>query len=165
MSQASAEAAPDEEDDLLDDVCPYGVQVLSNAQVVKASLVDGLARRSRLGYQMFIEVWARRPAYVASDDIYHDFDLIHVPPTIVRSLVKTPLRMYLHQRVPAGGSNHGWLRNMYHSTGQQLVRMDPAYYYWYVVLRPDHCWRLIPYPYYAKYSRKGDPTFFNGVRK
>lgn len=73
--------------------------------------------------------------------------------------------MYLHQRVPAGGSNHGWLRNMYYSTGQQLVRMDPAYYYWYVVLRPDHCWRLTSYPYYTKYARKGDPTFSDGVRK
>lgn len=50
MSQAFAEAAPDEEDDLLDDVCPHGVQVLLNAQVVKASRVDGLARYEYIIY-------------------------------------------------------------------------------------------------------------------
>lgn len=59
MSQASAEAAPDEEGDLLNDVCPHGVQVLSNAQVVKASLVDGLARYEYIIYYSENEVCER----------------------------------------------------------------------------------------------------------
>jgi hypothetical protein len=73
--------------------------------------------------------------------------------------------MYLwHLRTDAGNSGSlGWLRNMYHSGIQQLMRMDPEYYRCYVALRPDHHWRLISYPYYAKYSRAGDRTFFRHI--
>src|ERR1700712_2563199 len=52
---------------------------------------------------------------------------------------------------------------MYHSGIQQLIRMDPEYYRCYVALRPDNHWRLISYPYYAKYSRAGDHTFFRHI--
>lgn len=42
---------------------------------------------------------------------------------------KEEFDMYLHhQRTPVGGSNYSWIRNMYHSVAQQLIRMDPAYY-------------------------------------
>jgi hypothetical protein len=57
-------------------------------------------------------------------------------------------------------SNLGWIRNMYHSLGQQLMRMDPVYYCLYVVLRPDHATHLISYPYYAKRAKPNDKTGF-----
>ena len=57
----------------------------------------------------------------------------------------------------------GWLRDMYYSGIQQIMRMDPEYYRCYVALRPDHHWRLISYPYYAKYAVEGDNTFFRHI--
>jgi hypothetical protein len=37
------------------------------------------------------------------------------------------------------------------------------YYLVYVVLRPDTAWRLISFPYYAKYSKAGDSTAFQYI--
>lgn len=72
--------------------------------------------------------------------------------------------IYLHhQRLMGGRENYGWLRTMYHSVGQQLMRQDPAYYLWYVALRNDHAWKFISYPYYAKYTKPGDKTFFRHI--
>jgi hypothetical protein len=69
--------------------------------------------------------------------------------------------MYKHHlRRVNGKSNLGWLRNMIHSLAQQLMRQDPVYYALYCSLRPDNAWRLISYPYYAKYAEAGDETFF-----
>nr|KMM73072.1 hypothetical protein CPAG_09361 [Coccidioides posadasii RMSCC 3488] len=62
---------------------------------------------------------------------------------------------YHHQRMMGGRDNYGWLRTMYHSIGQQLMRQDPAHYLW-----PDHAWKLVSYPYYAKYAKPGDKTGF-----
>ncbi|EFW15145.1 conserved hypothetical protein [Coccidioides posadasii str. Silveira] len=70
---------------------------------------------------------------------------------------------YHHQRMMGGRDNYGWLRTMYHSIGQQLMRQDPAYYLWYVLTRPDHAWKLISYPYYAKYAKPGDKTGFRHI--
>ena len=41
--------------------------------------------------------------------------------------------------------------------------MDSSYYALYVALRPDHTWCLISYPYYAKYTRPRDKTFFRYI--
>lgn len=49
---------------------------------------------------------------------------------------------------------------MFYSIGQQLMRQDPVYYAVYAALRPDKEWRLVSYPYYAKYAVKGDATYF-----
>jgi len=65
-----------------------------------------------------------------------------------------------HLREINGKSNYGWLRNMFYSIGQQLMRQDPVYYATYAALRPDKQWRLVSYPYYAKYAVKGDNTYF-----
>jgi hypothetical protein len=54
--------------------------------------------------------------------------------------------------------NYGWLRNMYHSLGQQAMRQDPYYYMIYCALRPDGNTHLVSYPYYAKYAHPGDQT-------
>jgi hypothetical protein len=40
------------------------------------------------------------------------------------------------------------------------MRQDPAYYMLYAALRPDSAWRLVSYPYYAKYSNPGNGTYF-----
>ena len=69
--------------------------------------------------------------------------------------------MYQHHlREINGKSNYGWLRNMFYSTGQQLMRQDPLYYMLYAALRPDKAWRLVTYPYYAKFAQPGDNTYF-----
>jgi hypothetical protein len=69
--------------------------------------------------------------------------------------------LYLwHLREINGRKNIGWLRNIFHSIAQQLIRQDPTYYMLYTALRPDSAWRLVSYPYYAKYSNPGDRTYF-----
>lgn len=83
----------------------------------------------------------------------------------IADLAKMEFDIYMwHFRKEIGNSGSlGWLRNMYYSGIQQIMRMDPEYYRCYVALRPDHYWRLISYPYYAKYSIEGDKTFFRHI--
>lgn len=50
-----------------------------------------------------------------------------------------------------------------YSLVQQVMRQDPFYYRHYVLLRPDHDWRLISYPYYTKYTVPGDSTAFSHI--
>lgn len=59
-----------------------------------------------------------------------------------------------------GTSRRGWLRNMYYSLVQQVVRIDPVYYALNVACRPDRNWRLISVPYYTKDTRSGESTGF-----
>ena len=49
---------------------------------------------------------------------------------------------------------------MYHGLIQQLIRADPTYYILYVCLRPDRNRRLTSYPYYAKYDKRRNYTFY-----
>jgi hypothetical protein len=49
---------------------------------------------------------------------------------------------------------------MFYSLIQQLLRQDPVWYALMVAARPDNCWRLISYPYTAKYALQGDSTGF-----
>lgn len=60
-----------------------------------------------------------------------------------------------HHHTPAGTSRLGWLRNMYYSLVQQLVRQDPGYYALTAAARPDRGWRLISYPYISKDTDSG----------
>lgn len=79
----------------------------------------------------------------------------------IGAVIKGEFAMYRHHlREINGKSNYGWLRNMFYSIGQQLMRQDPVYYLLYAGLRPDKQWRLVTYPYYAKYAKKGDQTYF-----
>jgi hypothetical protein len=84
---------------------------------------------------------------------------------VIWDMVREEFEMYnWHYRKDHGHSGSlGWLRAMYHSGAQQLMRMDPEYYRLYVALRPDHQWRLISYPYYAKFAHRGDNTFFRHI--
>ncbi len=72
--------------------------------------------------------------------------------------------MYLyHQRERNGQSNKGWLRTMFYSLSQQIIRQDIEYWALYACLRPDLNTRFVSYPYYAKYVLPGDPTFFRHI--
>jgi hypothetical protein len=68
-----------------------------------------------------------------------------------------------HQREINGKPNRGWLRTMLYSLTQQLIRQDLEYYVLYVAMRPDHCPRLVSYPYYTKFARPGDATYFRHI--
>ena len=70
---------------------------------------------------------------------------------------------HAHLRLINGKPNYGWLRNMYYSLGQQAMRQDPKYFAIYCALRPDRNTNLVSYPYYAKYAREGDNTFFRHI--
>jgi hypothetical protein len=39
------------------------------------------------------------------------------------------------------------------------------YYAAYAALRPDKQWRLVSHPYYAKYAKEGDNTYFRPINK
>ncbi|KAI9774031.1 MAG: hypothetical protein M1839_001916 [Geoglossum umbratile] len=63
-----------------------------------------------------------------------------------------------HHRNLSGRSRMGWLRNMFYSLIQQLVRQDPVWYAIIASARPDKNWRLITYPYITKDTDAGGET-------
>lgn len=72
--------------------------------------------------------------------------------------------MYIHHlRKLDGTDNYGWLRNMSYSLSQQLMRQKPQYLATYALLRADHAWRLVSYPFYAKFAQPGDQTYFRHI--
>ncbi|KZF18793.1 hypothetical protein L228DRAFT_215835 [Xylona heveae TC161] len=83
---------------------------------------------------------------------------------LIAKIVQDEFDMYDHHLQASNGKpNYGWLRNMFHSLAQQLMRQDPVYYALYCALRPDQAWRLISYPYYTKYARQNDSTYFRHI--
>lgn len=82
----------------------------------------------------------------------------------VGDLIDQEFEAYLwHQRERNGEHNKGWLRTMYHSLSQQIVRQDLGYWLLYACLRPDRSPRLVSYPYYVKYASQGDTTRFRHI--
>jgi len=84
----------------------------------------------------------------------------------IRDLIDEEFDLYLyHQRERNGQSNKGWLRTMFYSLCQQIIRQDVEYWALYVCLRRDRRRQLVSYPYYAKYvvPGTGDPTFFRHI--
>ena len=82
----------------------------------------------------------------------------------IGQIIQKEFEMYRHHlREINGKPNYGWLRNSFYSIGQQLMRQDPVYYALYAALRPDKQWRLVSYPYYAKYAVAGDRTYFRHI--
>jgi hypothetical protein len=91
-----------------------------------------------------------------------DFDGDH--PSGILALIHEEIDMYEYHYQPRPGKPRiGWIRNMWHSLIQQLVRQDPAYYACYVFFRPDHAWRLISFPYYVKSTMPGEQTYFRHI--
>ncbi|KAJ5413656.1 hypothetical protein N7509_000283 [Penicillium cosmopolitanum] len=74
-------------------------------------------------------------------------------------LIHQEFRMY-HYHLSKSTTEIGWLRGMWYSNIQQLIRQDLSYYMSYVFFRPDHAWRLISYPYYTKSTQIGENTKF-----
>jgi hypothetical protein len=75
--------------------------------------------------------------------------------------IDTEFAMYRHPYRPVPGRPQmGFLRNMFYSLIQQLVRQDPVWYALIVAARPDHNYRLIYYPYIAKDSDQDERTGF-----
>jgi hypothetical protein len=68
-----------------------------------------------------------------------------------------------HLRLIDDKSNYGWLRTMFHGLAQQAMRQDPMYWMMYAALRKDRNADIVSYPYYAKYQKKGDWTFFRHI--
>jgi hypothetical protein len=90
--------------------------------------------------------------------------LLGIEEKCIADVVPAEFDMYRHHlREINRKENYGWLRNMFHGIGQQLMRQDPFYYAHYTALRPDGAWRLVSYPYYAKYALFGDDTFFRHI--
>jgi hypothetical protein len=83
--------------------------------------------------------------------------------TILAVILEEFEMYHAHLRFINKKPNYGWLRNMYHSLGQQVMRQDPKYFAIYCALRPDRNTNLVSYPYYAKYAHKGDNTFFRHI--
>ncbi len=83
---------------------------------------------------------------------------------IITEIVEQKYRIYDHYlRKRNDQSNLGWCHTMYHSIGQQIIKQDSQYYVFYVALRPNHAWRLILYPYYAKFAKPGNYTSFRYI--
>ncbi|KAI9780352.1 MAG: hypothetical protein M1839_006775 [Geoglossum umbratile] len=89
------------------------------------------------------------------------FDYI-VKPEIFK-LIEEEFDMYLyHLREELDGQKRwGWMRHMFYSLVQQLVRQDPVYYALMAAARPDQNTWLICYPYYVKYQLEGEKTGFS----
>ena len=83
--------------------------------------------------------------------------------TILEVVLEEFEMYHAHLRLINRKPNYGWLRNMYHSLGQQAMRQDPKYFAIYCALRPDRNTNLVSYPYYAKYAHEGDNTFFRHI--
>lgn len=83
----------------------------------------------------------------------------------VKQMVDEEFDLYLwHQRPVNGRSNNGWLRNMFFSITQQIIRQDLAHWLLYVATRPGHHPQLISYPYYAKFVfEKDNSTGFRHI--
>jgi hypothetical protein len=69
--------------------------------------------------------------------------------------------MYRHHNAPdPSHAGMGFIRIMFHSLAQQVLRMDPVIYALMAAGRPDHNTWLISYPYVAKYTSLGQHTEF-----
>ena len=85
-------------------------------------------------------------------------------PNGLMDMIRTEISMYdWHYRPRSRGPRVGWAKNCWFSLIQQLIRQDPVYYMFYVFLRPDHCWRLISFPYYVKSTYPGEKTAFRHI--
>lgn len=89
------------------------------------------------------------------------FKVVGYEETTIKQVAECEFEMCKHHmRQSDAIKTDGWLRNMLHSLTQQLIAQDPLHYNATVMLRSDHEWRLIAYPYYGKNALYGDNTEF-----
>ena len=81
----------------------------------------------------------------------------------LEQLIACEFEMYCALYNDSVSGQKGWLCNMYHTLVQQLLWQDPLWYVLIIAARPDHAWRLIAYPYIAKYAVAGNSTGFEHV--
>ena len=68
--------------------------------------------------------------------------------TGIGDLIDEGFEIYVwHQAQRNNRTNKGWLRTMYHSLTQQIIRQDLEYWLLYACLRPDRNPRLVSYPF------------------
>ena len=79
---------------------------------------------------------------------------------MVNCAVKREFGMYRYHQAAPTVARQGFQRLMYYSGVQQAYRTDPMGYILSVATRPDHCWRLIAFPYVAKDTNKEEKTGF-----
>jgi hypothetical protein len=80
----------------------------------------------------------------------------------VFAIVEEEFNMYkYHLRTELDGQdNRGWMRHMFYSLPQQVIRQDPGYWAITAAARPDTNYWLISYPYYVKDTSEGENTGF-----
>ncbi|KAI9765616.1 MAG: hypothetical protein M1840_007305 [Geoglossum simile] len=80
----------------------------------------------------------------------------------VFAIVEEEFNMYkYHLRTELDGQdNRGWMRHMFYSLPQQVIRQDPGYWAMTAAARPDTNYWLISYPYYVKDTSEGENTGF-----
>jgi hypothetical protein len=77
------------------------------------------------------------------------------------NMIGKEFEMYEHHFQPhTSKPKMGFLRNMFFSLTQQLVRQDPAWYALNAAARLSNDWRLISYPYVVKMVSPGYKTGF-----
>jgi hypothetical protein len=69
----------------------------------------------------------------------------------IQDIIDEEFAMYLHHYEPSD-KKKGWLRNMFYSLVQQIIRTDPVVYGLNVALRPDNNHRLVACGYATKYA-------------
>jgi hypothetical protein len=110
---------------------------------------------TRYGGPDTVKVWYDVGTIIVGDV----FQYINTPE--LNTLVDIEFNIYRHHHRKLPGKRRlGWLRNMFFSIIQQLVRQDLVWYALSVACRPDHNHRLITYPYITKDTDPGQPTYF-----
>ncbi|OAK93360.1 hypothetical protein IQ06DRAFT_178379, partial [Phaeosphaeriaceae sp. SRC1lsM3a] len=114
------------------------------------------------GVRQALNVEAGYQAFLQTGNVVQDvFSWVFQDSELVKILDES-YDMYLyHTRLIDGKSNLGWVRIMFHSLIQQLMRGDLMYYLLYASFREKT--NLISYPYYTKYTKPGDATKFRHI--
>jgi hypothetical protein len=117
--------------------------------------VDSRVILDRFGGPTAAQTWVK-DGHLVIEGI---FDYLDHPK--IRAFIDWEFGMHAHHEQPHPDlSRQGWMRHMYYSLIQQLVRQDPVWYILVVATRPDRQWRLMSYPYLAKETRPSESTGF-----
>ncbi|KAI9765300.1 MAG: hypothetical protein M1840_007499 [Geoglossum simile] len=93
-------------------------------------------------------------------NIYGFFSYVLEPEVFEKISEEFDMYKYHLREKQSGKKQMGWMRHMFYSLTQQLVRQDSAYWAIMAAARPDRNWKLISYPYYTKDTTPGEITGF-----